>query len=209
MTKLRDRENSEDFLGAPISRCTVMFCSLEPKELFRSRSSSETFELLDQLFEKFDDAVEDFGMHKYQHVGDWYIITCPRAASPFDEEEQSRLYPDCYYESMVMLAIRLMQIASKHVIDGQQVGLKVGLHSGPAAGAVIGMIRTFYCVYGDTTNTAARMCKYASFNQILCTETFADSIKKTGTKKVQVNDLGKIKVKGKGLMKVFSLAHID
>jgi class 3 adenylate cyclase len=40
--------------------------------------------------------------------------------------------------------------------------LRVGMACGPAAGAVIGAHRAFYCLYGDVINTAARMCQLAA-----------------------------------------------
>ncbi|EKX34280.1 hypothetical protein GUITHDRAFT_45348, partial [Guillardia theta CCMP2712] len=127
---------------------------------------ADVFETLDVVFEKFDDAVARYGMYKYQHVGDWYIITCPRAAMPFDRAVQERPYPGMYYRKMCQLASELVCIAKMQKIEDMQLGLKVGIHCGAAAGAVIGRHRSFYCVYGDTTNTAARMCKYAEVNKI-------------------------------------------
>jgi class 3 adenylate cyclase len=48
-------------------------------------------------------------------------------------------------------------------------GLKVGISSGPAAGIVLGSCRRFWCVYGDTVNTAARMCKFSVSGKIRVT----------------------------------------
>ena len=53
---------------------------------------------------------------------------------------------------------------------------QVGINAGPTAGAVIGSLRAFYCLYGDTINTAARMCKYGG-DQLHCTAAFAERVR--------------------------------
>ncbi|EKX34295.1 hypothetical protein GUITHDRAFT_80660, partial [Guillardia theta CCMP2712] len=177
-----------------------MFCSLGPQHLLKSKTSAEIFEILDQVFEKFDDAVDHHGMYKYQNVGDWYIIMCPRAARPFDQKLQAEPYPRSHVRSMVHLAADLIGIAKKHDIQGTKLNLKIGMHCGPAAGAVVGSHRAFYCVYGDTTNTAARMCKYAAANQILCTCSFAKIAGGCKGLPFAFEAKGIISVKGKGAM---------
>ncbi|EKX45148.1 hypothetical protein GUITHDRAFT_50592, partial [Guillardia theta CCMP2712] len=117
----------------------------------------EIFNLMDDVFKVFDHLVSMSGMYKYQHVGDWYIITCPRAANPFAEQEQRKPYPHDYVTSMVQLASCLQLACKGYDYKGTQLSLKVGVHFGSAAGAVIGVHRSFYCVYGDTINTTARM----------------------------------------------------
>ena len=42
------------------------------------------------------------------------------------------------------LAVELMWLAREHGFD-----LRVGIHTGAAAGAVIGSLRAFYCIYGQ------------------------------------------------------------
>ncbi len=42
----------------------------------------------------------------------------------------------------------------------------MGVSCGPAAGAVLGEHRRFYCIYGDTVNLAARM--YVCVSVCLC-----------------------------------------
>ena len=55
-----------------------------PQAALQDSFSEPLFRRLHALFSKFDDAVQRRGMFKYQHVGPWYIVACPRAANPFD-----------------------------------------------------------------------------------------------------------------------------
>lgn len=44
---------------------------------------------------------------------DWYIVACPRAACPFDAEEQAQEYPPGHTQRMVLLADELQGIAAR------------------------------------------------------------------------------------------------
>ena len=195
-----------DMLGRTIDHATVMFCSLEPQGKLQAGFSEDIFDLLHNVFSEFDGAVQRHGMFKYQHVGDWYIVACPRAASPFDEEEQQGSYPPEYTTAMVLLADELQSIAGRHSLGPDQMWLKVGLNCGPVAGAVIGTHRSFYCLYGDTINTAARMCKYADADKVHCSAEFAKAaigVSGAAVGLVSLASRGVHLIKGKGNMETF------
>ena len=190
-------------LGREIPHCIIMFCSLEPHADLRA--SEAALALLDSIFSAFDEAVARHSIFKYQHVGDWYIVACPRAANPFDTEEQAGA-PDRYVRSIVLLGLELQSIAATNFrsLSGAELWLRVGIACGPAAGAVIGTLRSFYCIYGDTVNTAARMCKYSTPSQIHCTKEFAAMVNPASCM-VRVDDRGVNEIKGKGLMRTYNL----
>ena len=52
---------------------------------------------------------------------------------------------------MVELGLELQEVAAAfRSVSGAGLWLRVGIAYGPAAGAVIGSLRSFYCLYGDT-----------------------------------------------------------
>jgi hypothetical protein len=53
-------------IGAHIQEAVVMFCSLHPQTEFSKHCSAHTFHVLHEIICTFDDAVERFGMFKYQ-----------------------------------------------------------------------------------------------------------------------------------------------
>ena len=195
---------SGDEIGVPIEHCIVMFSSLHPQTALQDSFSEPLFHRLHALFSKFDDAVQRRGMFKYQHVGPWYIVACPRAANPFGAApasgEAARLAAD-----MALLAEELKQIAKGNPLwDGSPLCLKVGLASGPAAGVVIGSHRRFYCLYGDTVNTASRMCHHAAVNT-LCDASFAADLERAGHPLLRCEQRGPTVVKGKGVMETYEV----
>ena len=54
--------------------------------------------------------------------------------------------------------------------------MQLGIHAGSAAGAVIGKVRAFYCIYGDTVNTASRLCRYSKAGQMNCSAGFVSCL---------------------------------
>ena len=98
----------------------------------------------------------------------------------------------------------------------------MGLHSGPLAGAIVGSYRSFYCLYGDTINTAARMCKYACRDAVHASPAFSADVRKaadcctrpgaSGTGEdsekggVEMVSRGVTFIKGKGCMETFDLS---
>lgn len=183
--------SSTHMLGCDISQCTVLFAALE---------THVPLTLLDSIYSAFDAAVQRLGMFKYQHVGDWFIVACPRVAKPFDEEEQCGEYKQEYITAMVELAFEMINITPFY---GART--RVGIAHGPAAGAVIGTLRAFYCLYGDTVNTAARMCKSAPPGRVHCTEQFAALVNAENCPGVCTHDRGTKEIKGKGMMRLIEL----
>jgi class 3 adenylate cyclase len=187
-------------LSSSIPYCTVMFCCLEPQEELQVTPTENFVRLMNSIFSQFDEQVEQYGMFKYQHVGDWYIVACPRAACPFDRQEQEKPYPPQHLANMVLLADALRAIAETHRLRQTPLWLRAGIHSGPLVGAVVGLIKAFYCLYGDTVNTAARMCKYAGRDHILASAAFADALRPTLPACIRCEEKQEIVVKGKGVV---------
>jgi hypothetical protein len=100
---------------------------------------------------------------------DWYIVACPCAADPFADDDGDGAASaeagggdgggygaghGCGHAGQMARLGHALQAAARgfRTARGTGMGLDVGLHCGPAAGAVIGAHRAFYCLYGDTVN---------------------------------------------------------
>ena len=234
----------------PIPATCIMFCCVDADngEQVGGDSPEDTFRHLSDLFTKLDESVSKSGFFKYQHIGHQYIVTCPLAACPFasakreggggDGESTGEKYPYEYLAGMVTLGLRMIATANRffdalarHRGAGTRSPfyLRVGIAHGPAAGAVVGMIRAFYCIYGDTINTAARLCMMAKRSQIHCTSAFITQLGTSSRYQTQdtsgraqagdgvaearqfaPSDLdmtprGQLEVKGKGLLRTFDI----
>lgn len=167
LARLTAHSHDMGILATDISQCTVMFCSLVSADTLANEDEDVgqgveedvgKFHMLHHVCLDFDEAVKQSRLYKYQHVGQWYIIACPNAAEPFPSvrpgtgeawtgggmggAEGGEREPT-YATEMTKLAQKLVSIARCHGFL-----LKVGIHNGSAAGAVIGKLRAFYCIYG-------------------------------------------------------------
>ena len=95
--------------------CTVMFAMVN-----YDVTTPEDFDFLGYLFSKFDEAVEQSGMFKYQHVSSgachYFIVTCPCVSNPYSDAGSGSHseYPYAKnYLDMIALGFDLMEIASK------------------------------------------------------------------------------------------------
>ena len=160
-------------------------------------------------------------MFKYQHVSSgpshWFIVTCPCVSNPYgasSSEPQVYAYSKNFLD-LIALGFDLMKITERVLALGgfanqdrirevperaQDTKIKVGISNGPAAGVVLGRCRRFYCVYGDTINTAARMCASAKERTVRVTAEIGGHASVAQSSWFQSKSLGKVWVKGKGDM---------
>ena len=197
--------SSYEMLEASMDNVLVMFCALQPQELLKANMSETTLALLNSIFSHFDDAVDRFGMFKYQHVGDWYIVACPRAASPFDAAVQAAP-SSAHVAGMLLLAAELRRIAAAHSLAGHgPLRLGVGIDCGPVAGVVIGEHRRFYCLYGDTVNVASRLCKHAG-GAVHVSRALGREIGRAGLGWARPASRGVTEMKGVGAVETFDVS---
>jgi hypothetical protein len=97
-----------------------------------------------------------------------------------------------------------MSLARHHGFD-----LQVGIHTGSAAGAVIGSLRAFYCIYGQTVNTASRLCKYAERGQICCSQGFVTCLNKEQATRTQVDTRSLIRFTPCGIVLMKGLEPLE
>jgi class 3 adenylate cyclase len=103
-------------------------------------------ELLGGLYTAFDDLAEERGLEKIKTVGDTYMAAggLPKAT------------PD-HAARTVDLGLAMIAAAGQGVDGLPPVRLRIGVHSGPAVGGVIGSRKFAFDVWGDTVNVASRL----------------------------------------------------
>ncbi len=98
--------------------------------------------MLSDIFARFDQCVEEFGLTKIKTIGDAFMVA---AGIPSADPEHAR--------KLVEFSRKLMTLVRD--IDG--IELRIGISSGDVVAGVIGQSRQVYDVWGDVVNMAARM----------------------------------------------------
>lgn len=132
--------------------CTVLFTDFVGFTRISENMSPEDVLLeLDRSFEYFDSLCEKYGMDKIKTIGDSYMCASGVAKPGTDHAVAAALMAIEIRSYMNMMA----QIKSAVGEDYWQ--LRIGIHSGPVVGGIVGKHRYAYDIWGDTVNTASRM----------------------------------------------------
>merc|ERR1719206_16592 len=107
---------------------------------------------LHQIVCKFDKIIFlHSGVQKVEHVANTYLL----CSGLLHENMADTVHP----QLMLHACIALQDICSTlRLKEGRFVQITVGIHSGKVLGTVVGAQRRFFRIFGDTVNTASRIC---------------------------------------------------
>ncbi len=102
---------------------------------------------LNTLFTAFDRIAETNRCERMKTIGDAYLFVC---GIPEANEHHTR---DAAVAALEMVAY----LRGRNRNFGQQWQVRIGLHSGPLVGGIVGSKKYLYDIFGDTVNIAARL----------------------------------------------------
>ena len=109
--------------------------------------ASKTVAVLDDIFTAFDDAAARHGLERVKTMGDGYMAVA----------NKNRTAPNDL-RPLADFALEIQSIATDAAArHGLALGLRVGIHCGPAIGGVIGRHRPQFDYWGETINIASRL----------------------------------------------------
>jgi adenylate cyclase len=104
-------------------------------------------EELNDLFTEFDSIAEANDCERIKTIGDAYLAVC---GMPEPNESHAA--------NVVRTAVDMVRYVSRrNGTADRSWQIRVGIHTGPVVGAVVGVKKYIYDVFGDTINTASRM----------------------------------------------------
>ena len=169
---------------------TVLFADIVGFTPLSARKTPQALvELLNQIFSEFDALADAHGLEKIKTIGDAYMAVAGLPEPWLDHAARA-----------ARMALAMHYAAARVSAEtGEELVLRIGLHSGPVVAGVIGRRKFAYDLWGDTVNTASRMESHSLPGAIHCTEATAMLLKGA----FQLQPRGAMKIKGKGEMHTF------
>eukprot|EP01135_Chromosphaera_perkinsii_P008017 Nk52_evm89s1073 gene=Nk52_evmTU89s1073 len=131
---------------------TLYFSDIVGFSFIASQSSPfEIVDLLNDLYATFDGILDQHeNVYKVETVADSYVV-----ASGLPEPNGSlHIGYICDMALDLMSSVATFRIRHR---PSEQLQLRIGIHSGPIVGGVVGLKMPRYCLFGDTINMASRM----------------------------------------------------
>ena len=139
--------NGEESIADDYQLVTVLFADIVGFTPLAARlDAREVITLLSELFSAFDELVAERGLEKIKTIGDSYM-----AVGGLTEHRADHAV------SVVDLGLQMLVEATRHDVGGQPLQLRIGVHSGPVVGGVIGRRKLAFDLWGDTVNVASRL----------------------------------------------------
>ncbi|MEO0937719.1 MAG: adenylate/guanylate cyclase domain-containing protein [Pseudomonadota bacterium] len=168
----RLKNNPGEIIADGLPAVTLLFADIVDFTPRAARlSPEEVVGFLNRIFSAFDRLAAERGLEKIKTIGDAYMVA---AGLPNPRPDHAEIMAD------MALAMRAAVAGLSQEI-GEDIQLRIGLHSGPAIAGVIGTSKVFYDVWGDTVNTASRMESYGASGRIQVTSATRAQLKASYT----------------------------
>ncbi len=151
-------KNNPGLIADGYADVTVMFADLVNfTQLTQQMSPEQMVGLLNTVFTWFDALTERHGLEKIKTIGDAYMVVGGLAR----EREE-------YVADMANLAFDMMDFVASHpALVRRNLGLHIGICTGPVVAGVIGTKRFIFDLWGDTVNVSSRLTDDALEGYIL------------------------------------------
>ncbi len=159
-------------------------------------SPAATIDALNTIFGAFDEIMDRHGCERIKTVGDAYIAVarltpCENCAGTADDAAR-----------LASAALEtLTWLASYREVTTVPWEIRIGMHTGPVVGGVVGIKKYIFDVFGDTVNIAFRLQGISSPGEITLSRETAELLEGRFT----LASKGREEIKGKGEMELLSL----
>jgi adenylate cyclase len=160
-------------------------------EMAVSRDPGALVSELNDIFSAFDRIVELFNCERMKTIGDAYMAV---AGIPEPTEDHA--------QAIARVALRMRRYLERRNTSHREPWLgRIGIHSGPVVGSIVGVQKYVYDIFGPGVNLAARMEALSEPMRITITEETYELVREA----FLCTDLGEHEVKGFGRRRLYSL----
>ena len=170
---------------ADISNFTKLTAEMAPKQMVT---------LLNTMFSRFDAMTDKYGLEKIKTIGDAYMVVGGLTVSRSD-----------YVKNVAEMALEMRNFDGLQTdIIRLNIGIHIGIATGPAVAGVIGSKRFIYDVWGDAVNMASRLSDEGNKGDILVDKVTYARLHQ----QFKFSSPMQLNLKGKGDVVVYSLSEV-
>ena len=185
-------KGGEAVIADTIPEVSVLFADVVGfTELAGASPAQEVVAILNELFSRFDELADRWGLEKIKTIGDAYMVAGGLPTPGSD-----------HATAVAEMALEMLDATERCSRDvGHSLVIRIGIDTGPVVAGVIGRKKFSYDLWGDTVNTASRMESTGLPGHVQVTERMHDRV----GDRFRSEERGWIDVKGKGEMKTYLL----
>jgi len=185
-------KNGESPIADSFDDVTVLFADIVHfADMSAHMSPEKLVEKLNTIFLTFDMLAELHGLEKIKTIGDAYLLVGGMPVPSAD-----------HVKAVAEMALDMQEsIHHMNAVDGGNVSMRIGIHTGPVVAAVIGKHKFSYDLWGDAVVIASRMESHGVPDKIQISDATFQRIKHDFPFEAR----GSIKIKGKGKMPTYFL----
>lgn len=185
-------KHSDEIIADGFPEVTIMFADIVNfTEMAAGMTPATVFAMLNHVFGKFDELVEEFGLEKVKTIGDAYMAV---------GGQNDRLDDPC--AAMADLALAMCDwLEQDKTLGGPSLKVRVGISTGPAVAGIVGRKKFVYDLWGDTVNLASRITSEIPPGTIQCDAKTYFHLKY----RFVFEDPVTLRLKGRGMVSVWHL----
>lgn len=185
-------KDSQGLIADGHADVTVMFADITNfTQLTEQMAPKQMVELLNKIFSWFDSMSDKYSLEKIKTIGDAYMVVGGLTRNRGD-----------YVKNIADMALEMREFISLHPeLSRHNLGIHMGIATGPAVAGVIGSKRFIYDVWGDTVNIASRLADDGKKGEILTDKTTYNRLRQQYTFDAPTL----VNIKGKGEMAIYRL----
>ena len=200
-------EALEDLGSKPIAdlflNATVLFADIAGFTAWSSvREPAQVFTLLETVYRAFDVIAKRRKVFKVETVGDCYVaVTGLPEPTKAHATIMAGFARDCVSRFVDLVSLLETTLGP----DTGDLGIRVGMHSGPVTAGVLRGDKSRFQLFGDTVNTCARIESTGMRNRIQLSEETADLLAAAGKVHWLRSREEPVTAKGKGKLQTYWL----
>jgi class 3 adenylate cyclase len=186
-------KQNQETIAEEFNSASVLFADIVNFTPISARfAPNEVFDMLNDLFSRFDELVDKYDVEKIQVAGDAYMVA---AGVPNPRPDHATV--------LARLALDMLDCVKtvKYLEGKHPIEIRIGLNSGSLMAGVIGRKKYYYALWGDMVNIASRMQSHGTSGKIQITREMYELVKDDFV----CEYIGRINVKGKGPMEAWHL----